>query len=86
MMLSLNVGNDDYLPKINDYQVGEQIYKSHINLVYRAVSLADGMPVVLKMPRSDRPTHQDRWCKGKQLHPRRSPCQRTRREVLSGLG
>jgi serine/threonine protein kinase len=59
MMLSLNVGNDDYLPKINDYQVGEQIYKSHINLVYRAVSLADGMPVVLKMPRSDRPTHQD---------------------------
>jgi PAS domain S-box-containing protein len=59
MMLSLNVGNDDYLPKINGYQVGEQIYKSHINLVYRAVRLADGMPVVLKMPRSDRPTHQD---------------------------
>ena len=59
MMLSLNVGNNDYLPKIDGYQIGEQIYKSHINLVYRAVRLADGMPVVLKMPRSDRPTHQD---------------------------
>ncbi|MBD2152871.1 protein kinase, partial [Pseudanabaena sp. FACHB-1277] len=59
MILSLNVGNDDYLPDINGFQIGEQIYKSHVNIVCRAVRLGDGMPVVLKMPRSDRPTHQD---------------------------
>ncbi|NMF56827.1 PAS domain S-box protein [Pseudanabaena yagii] len=50
--------SDRFLP-IQGYQLEQQIYAGSRTIVYRGISIADRQPVVLKILRSDRPTHQD---------------------------
>ena len=50
--------SDHFLP-IQGYQLEQQIYAGSRTIVYRGICIADSQPVVLKILRSDRPTHQD---------------------------
>jgi PAS domain S-box-containing protein len=50
--------SDRFLP-IQGYQPEQQIYAGSRTIVYRGICIADSQPVVLKILRSDRPTHQD---------------------------
>jgi serine/threonine protein kinase len=50
--------SDRFLP-IQGYQLEQQIYAGSRTIVYRGICIADSQPVVLKILRSDRPTHQD---------------------------
>jgi PAS domain S-box-containing protein len=50
--------SDRFIP-IQGYQLEQQIYAGSRTIVYRGICIADSKPVVLKILRSDRPTHQD---------------------------
>jgi PAS domain S-box-containing protein len=50
--------SDRFLP-IQGYQLEQQIYAGSRTIVYRGICIADSQPVMLKILRSDRPTHQD---------------------------
>ncbi|CAN1212838.1 AAA family ATPase [Tumidithrix helvetica PCC 7403] len=53
------LSNGDRIPQIDGYQVTATLFLGVRTMVYRAVRLADGAPVVLKMLRGDRPAIQD---------------------------
>ncbi len=58
------------------FDITGRIYASHRTLVYRALRVSDRQPVVLKLPRRDRPTFQElvyfrnQYAIGKRLHSR----------------
>ena len=58
-MIQTTVNIGDRFPTINGYQLDQQIYAGSRTIVYRGICIADSQPVVLKMPRRDRPTPQD---------------------------
>ncbi|MEA5486481.1 MULTISPECIES: PAS domain S-box protein [Pseudanabaena] len=58
MQTSPSQSSDRFLP-IQGYQPEQQIYAGSRTIVYRGICIADSQPVVLKILRSDHPTHQD---------------------------
>ncbi|WP_434685483.1 PAS domain S-box protein [Pseudanabaena minima] len=53
------MASSDRFLTIQGYRPEHQIYAGSRTIVYRGISIADRQPVVLKILRSDRPTHQD---------------------------
>jgi predicted ATPase/signal transduction histidine kinase/GAF domain-containing protein len=58
-MSQIPISKGDRFPLINGYQLNQQIHAGNRTVVYRGIRLVDGLPVVLKTLRSDRPTPQD---------------------------
>ncbi|MFM7602834.1 MAG: protein kinase domain-containing protein, partial [Pseudanabaena sp.] len=58
MQISPTQSSDRFL-SIQGYQIEQQIYAGSRTIVYRGIRIADSQPVVLKILRNDRPTHQD---------------------------
>ncbi|MEE3717688.1 PAS domain S-box protein [Tumidithrix elongata RA019] len=58
-MNSQSMGSRDRFPQVDGYRLTRELHASSKTLVYQGIRLEGGLPVVLKLLRSDRPSMQD---------------------------